>query len=77
MSEESNTVLLEDGSQYAVAKTLEHNGEKYMLLTSMVNPKQICIRKIKKEANSEYVCRLEENEFDTILNLFIDGSNIV
>ena len=73
---QSKIILLEDGEEYVVAKELEYNNEKYVLLANTINPKQTCIRKLKKEDEFDYVCRLDKDEFKVILDLFIKESNI-
>lgn len=67
-----NTMILENGVEYTEVDTLVYNNNRYVLLSNIGNVKDSCIRKIVIENNIEYVSRLDDdNEFDTILNLFM------
>jgi len=67
-----NTIVLENGIEYTEVDDLVYNNTKYILLSNVKNVKDSCIRKISIEDNEEYLCRLEDdNEFDTVLDLFI------
>ena len=68
-----NTMILENGVEYTEVDNLIYNNTKYILLSNVKNVKDSCIRKISIENNEEYLCRLDnENEFDTVLNLFVE-----
>lgn len=68
----NNQVLtLENSEDYYIINTLIHLNIKYLLLSDVSNQKDICIRKIKIENTKEYVCRLEDNEYSMIINLFM------
>jgi len=64
-------VILENNEEYNEIKSIVHNDTCYLLLSNASNPKDICIRKIKKENKKEYICRLDEDEFNNIIKLFI------
>lgn len=66
-----NTVVLENGIEYTEVDDLIYNDIRYILLSNMKNAKDSCIRKISVEGNKKYISRLDENEFDVILNLFL------
>lgn len=67
-----NTMILENGVEYTEVDFLVHNDSKYVLLSNLKNVKDSCIRKITKENDEEYLCRLDDdNEFDIILSLFV------
>lgn len=70
---EINTIILENGMEYSEIDYLIYNNTKYVLLSNTNDVKDSCIRKIVNRDNEKYVSRLEDdNEFDTILNLFIE-----
>ena len=70
---EVNTIILENGVEYTEIDRLSYNDMEYLLLSNVKNVKDSCIRKIEIENNEEYICRLkDENEFETVLNLFMD-----
>ena len=66
-----NTMILENGVEYTEVDTLVYNNNRYVLLSNIGNVKDSCIRKIVIENNIEYVSRLDDSEFDIILNLFM------
>lgn len=66
-----NTVILENGVEYTEVDDLIYNDTRYILLSNMKNAKDSCIRKITVEDDKQYISRLNENEFDVILNLFL------
>lgn len=70
---EVNTMILENGVEYTEIDDLIYNDTKYVLLSNVNDVKDSCIRKISVEDNEEYICRLkDENEFEKILNLFLE-----
>lgn len=62
---------LEAGKDFVLIDTLEYNNTKYLLLSSETNSEYICIRKIIKENNEEYIVKLEEYEFESIVDQFL------
>jgi hypothetical protein len=62
---------LEDEKDFILIDTLEYNNIKYLLLSSVSNPEYICIRKIIIEENEEYIVKLEEYEFESIVDQFL------
>ena len=68
-----NTIVLENGIEYTEIDKLIYNNIEYLLLSNVKNVKDSCIRKIEIKNNEELICRLEdENEFDIILDLFME-----
>ena len=62
---------LEDGKDFVLIDTLEYNNKKYLLLSSESNSEYICIRKLIKENNDEYIVKLEEYEFESVVDQFL------
>ena len=70
---EVNTLILENGIEYTEIDKLTYNNTEYLLLSNVKNVKDSCIRKIDIENNEEMICCLDdENEFDIILDLFME-----
>lgn len=69
---EVNTFVLENGIEYTEVDMLDYNNNKYLLLTNINDVKDSCIRKLLIEDNKEYVCRLDDKEFDDVLNMFVE-----
>ena len=70
---EVNTVVLENGIEYTEVDEITYNNNKYILLSNIKNVKDSCIRRLSIEDDNEYLCRLDnEQEYDTVLNLFIE-----
>jgi len=66
-----NKMILENNEEYLVINSTVHENIKYLLLCNVSNRKDICIRKVLKEDNKEYICRLENEELQLIINLFM------
>lgn len=62
---------LEDGKDFILIDTLEYNDAKYLLLSSEKKSDFICIRKIIIENNEEYIVKLEEYEFEVVVDQFL------
>lgn len=67
-----NTVRLENGIEYTEIDDLIYNNTRYVLLTNVDNVKDSCIRKIRVDNDKSYISRLSDNEFDIILNMFLE-----
>lgn len=67
-----NTVILENGIEYTEVDDLIYNNTRYVLLANIDNVKDSCIRKIRVDNDKSYISRLSDNEFDIILNMFIE-----
>ena len=50
---QTNSYILENNEQYVEVNSLSHEDNKYVLLSNVSNPKDICIRKIVKENDKE------------------------
>lgn len=72
--EQTNTVILENGEQYVEINSLIYEGNKYVLLSNLSNNKDICVRKVIKEFNRDYICRLEDSEFNIVFNKLIESN---
>lgn len=70
--EEVKIITLDDGIDYQELDSLIYNQDKYILLSNVNDPKDICIRKIQKENEKEYICRIEEEKIKIILSLFVE-----
>lgn len=71
--EEVNTVVLENGIEYMEVDELVHDNQTYVLLTNYKDVKDSCIRKVVMKEEQEYLCKLkDDNEFKTILSLFVE-----
>ena len=68
-----NTVVLENGIEYAEVDDLIYENTKYILLSNIDNVRDSCIRKITVDNNLEYISELDDDkEFDIILKLFLE-----
>lgn len=61
---------LEDTYDYTEADTLELNNNKYVLLSQVDDPNNICIRKVVFEDGQNYFYRLQNFEFEDVINQF-------
>ena len=68
--EQSYSVILENGERYTKLNSVMYNNIEYLLLSNIANIKDVCIRKIIKENDKEYICRLENKELDEVLKIF-------
>ncbi len=68
--EQSYSVILENGEKYTKLNSVMYNNIEYLLLSNIANIKDVCIRKIIKENDKEYICRLENKELDEVLKIF-------
>lgn len=67
-----NTVILENGIEYTEIDDLIYNNTRYVLLTNVDNVKDSCIRKIRVDNDKNYISRLDDNEFDIVLSMFLE-----
>jgi len=75
--EQTNAFVLENGEQYVEINSLVYEGNKYVLLSNVSNAKDICVRKIVNENNRDYICRLDDSEFNIVFNKLIENSKDV
>lgn len=62
-----DTIILDDGIEYAIIKELEINSTLYTLFANISNPNKICYRKtIVKDGEEYYVGLDNENEFNLV-----------
>ncbi len=57
-----NVITLEDNLDYMIINTIERNSNKYLVLAKVDNEKDICVRKVIVENNTEYLVKLDSNE---------------
>ena len=68
---ELNFITLEDNKSYGVFSTMELEDNKYLLLASDDNPKDVTIRKVIAKDDKEYLVKLDnEEEFEKIMEEF-------
>lgn len=65
------TIILDDGIEYAIIKELEINNTKYTLFANVNNSEEICYRKTIIKDNIEYYAGINDsNEFNLVANTF-------
>ena len=69
---EVNAYVLENGMLYNEVNRLIYDKYIYLLLANENNLSDICIRKLKKKDDSVYISKLDSDEFETILDKFIE-----
>lgn len=68
---ELETIVLDDGIEYAIAKELEINGTLYTLFANVNDAEDICYRKTITENGEEYYTGLDDDkEFDLVSMTF-------
>lgn len=68
---ELETVILDDGIEYAIIKELKINNILYTLFANVNNSEDICYRKTVNENGEEYYVGLDDDkEFDLVVNTF-------
>ena len=67
---ELNVVELEDGKEYLVFYILEYNKNNYVFLANENDPDDLVIRKIVVEGNERILEKIEEDEFEEVINEF-------
>lgn len=61
---------LEDGIKYEEVETITYKNDKYILLCEKDSLTNICIRRLSNENNEIYLNRVNEDEFDDLMNEF-------
>lgn len=68
---EFETIVLEDGIEYAIIRELKINDSIYTLFANVNDPEDICYRKTVFKDSEEYYCGLDDDkEFDLVANTF-------
>ncbi len=68
-----NVITLEDDLNYIIVDTLITKENKYLVLAQELDEENVCIRKIIKEDNKEFLIKLDsDEEFNEVLALFND-----
>lgn len=66
-----DTIVLDDGIEYAIIKELKINDTLYTLFANVNNPEDICFRKTITENDNEYYTGLDsDTEVDLVLSKF-------
>ena len=58
---ELDAITLEDGKDYLIIDIIDHDNNKYLVLTTEDNA-DFCLRKLKIIDGKEYIIKLESNE---------------
>lgn len=75
--EQTNIIVLENNEEYNEISDMIYEGNKYVLLSNVSNPKDICVRKVVIDNTREYICRLDDSEFKAVFNRLIENSEDV
>jgi len=68
---ELDTVILDDGIEYAIVKELKINDTLYTLFANVNDSEDICYLKTINENGNEYYTGLDDDkEFDLVSNTF-------
>lgn len=68
---ELDTIILDDGIEYAIVKELEINNILYTLFANVDDSEDICYRKTIIQDGEEYYTGLDDdNEFNLVANMF-------
>ena len=68
---EFNKINLENNKEYIVIDTIENIMGKYLILGSIIDNNDICIRKVITKEDNEYIIKLESNEeFEDVMTSF-------
>ena len=66
-----DTIILDDGIEYAIIKGLKINDIEYTLFSNINDPKDICFRKTIKKNDEEFYTGLDnDKEVDLVLSKF-------
>ena len=70
------SIVLDDGIEYIIVKSLEIDGILYTLFSNINNEKDICFRKTINEDGKEYYAGLDnQNELDKVILKFFKELN--
>ena len=68
---ELETIVLDDGIEYAIIKELKINDTLYTLFANVDDSEDICYRKTINKDGEEYYLGLDDDkEFDLVVNTF-------
>ena len=71
--DETNIYKLENNIDYMEIDSINYKNNKYVLLSNINNSKDVCIRKVGLD---NYIYRLDNNELNEVINLFIKENKI-
>ena len=63
-----------DGTLYLEIDRKKLDNVEYLLLSNVENPENVCIRKIVKKDNQEYLSKLRNTEFHDVLKHFLENN---
>ena len=67
------SIKLEDGIEYMVLDEIDLDNNTYVYLTNVDDEEDFCIRKVDNTKNDSMLVGLDnDNEFDTILDMFLE-----
>lgn len=71
MDNQIDTIILDDGIEYAIIKEMTINNIKYTLFANLNDESDLCFRKTIKENNEEYYIGLDsDKELELVLASF-------
>ena len=66
-----------NGKDYLVTNQIDYKNNIYLYLSNVHNARDIILRKIKVENKTEYIVKLEEDEFDDVMReFFLKNENL-
>lgn len=69
---EVDVINLDNGEEYYEIDKVVYEENEYVLLANASDIKDICIRKIVKDGNEEYLGFLNDSEFDKVSKKFYE-----
>lgn len=63
-----------NGSMYLEVDRQTIDNVEYLLLSNVEKPENVCIRKIVKKDNQEYLTKLRNTEFHKVLKHFLENN---
>lgn len=74
MEEMIKTITFNDVEYYILDK-INYNDVVYFFFVNSSNMDDIIVRKVITENNGFYLSQLEENEFDAVMEIYVDKKN--
>ena len=69
---EVNAYMLEDNNYYNEIDSVFYNDVKYMLLANENNLNDICIRKVERINNDDYISVIDDSELEKVREVLIN-----
>ena len=71
-----DTIVLDNGREYAIVKDLKIDGITYTLFSDLNDPKRICFRKTVNKKGEDYYVGLDDiDEFNKVTMKFAEEMN--